>query len=93
MSRYGKFIVSYDISSQRERSRVSKTLAGYGFRVQKSVFECLLTPAGKARLIGELDRLELATGYIYIYQLNNQAKRIGLGKVPLSPDSGYSFIV
>ena len=33
-------LVSYDIVDNRKRYRVSKTLKGYGVRVQKSVFEC-----------------------------------------------------
>ncbi len=93
MSAYGKYIVSYDISNQRERSRVSRLLTGYGFRVQKSVFECLLSPRAKARLIDELDRLELETGFIYIYRVSKVSKRIGLGKVPPSADNDFAFVV
>lgn len=93
MSTYGKYIVSYDITSQRERSRVSKILVGYGFRVQKSVFECLLSPAAKVRLIDELDRLELQTGFIYIYRVSKVSKRVGLGRVPPSADNDFAFVV
>jgi len=38
------FAVCYDLSDDRERRRVDKLLTGFGFRVQKSVFECRLTP-------------------------------------------------
>ena len=93
MSTYGKYIVSYDITSRRERSQVSRILTGYGFRVQKSVFECLLSPAARARLIDELERLKLETGFIYIYRVSKAGKRIGLGKVPPSPDNDFAFVV
>ena len=93
MSSFSRYVVSYDISSQKERSRVSRVLAGYGFRVQKSVFECSLSPGGRARMIGELEQLDLQDGYVYIYHLNKQAERIDLGQVPESLDSGYAFIV
>ena len=93
MSTYGKYIVSYDITSQKERNRVSKVLVGYGFRVQKSVFECLLSAAGKARLIDELSRVELQTGFIYIYRVSKASKRMALGKVPPSPDGDFAFVV
>ena len=93
MSKYSNYVVSYDISNQKERSRVSKTLTGYGFRVQKSVFECLLSPRGKARLIAKLDEFNLKTGYIYIYQINKRTKRVGLGSVPPSADDGFAFVV
>jgi len=93
MSTYGKYIVSYDISSQKERSQVSKILIGYGFRVQKSVFECLLSPAAKIRLIDELGRVDLRTGFIYIYRVSKVSERIELGKVPPSADNDFAFVV
>jgi CRISPR-associated protein Cas2 len=37
-------VVSYDIPDNKRRSRVAKVLEGYGYRVQKSVFECELSP-------------------------------------------------
>ncbi|RLC91992.1 MAG: CRISPR-associated endonuclease Cas2 [Chloroflexi bacterium] len=33
-------VVCYDIPDDRRRTRVGKTLEGFGYRVQKSVFEC-----------------------------------------------------
>ena len=38
------YLVCYDIVNDRRRDRVSRLLEGYGLRVQKSVFECVLTP-------------------------------------------------
>ncbi|MFW0861807.1 MAG: CRISPR-associated endonuclease Cas2 [Dethiobacter sp.] len=43
-------LVCYDIPDDRRRSRVGKILEGYGNRVQKSVFECDLTPKQIQRL-------------------------------------------
>lgn len=34
------YAVVYDISCDKERARVDRTLKDFGFRVQKSVFEC-----------------------------------------------------
>ena len=39
------YLVCYDIVDTNRRNRVSKLLQGYGLRVQKSVFECVLTEA------------------------------------------------
>lgn len=36
-------VVSYDIVDDRRRARLAKHLVNYGVRVQKSVFECILT--------------------------------------------------
>lgn len=38
------YLVCYDIVLDRRRTKVSHILEGYGMRVQKSVFECVLTP-------------------------------------------------
>ncbi|MDU9047763.1 MAG: CRISPR-associated endonuclease Cas2 [Candidatus Electrothrix sp. Rat3] len=93
MSNFSRYVIAYDISNQRERSRVSKTLSGYGFRVQKSVFECSLSTGGKAKLEEELEQLDLQSGYLHIYHLNKQAKRSEIGKAPPSPDNGFAFVV
>ena len=50
-------VAVYDIASNRRRYRVAKTLARFGVRVQKSAFECYLTPGRAARLRRELLRL------------------------------------
>ena len=36
------YVVSYDISDDRRRTRIAKTLLDFGSRVQYSVFECIL---------------------------------------------------
>lgn len=38
------YLICYDIVNNRRRDRVSRLLEGYGLRIQKSVFECVLTP-------------------------------------------------
>jgi CRISPR-associated protein Cas2 len=37
-------VVCYDIPDDRRRTRIGKTLEGFGYRVQKSVFECEVSP-------------------------------------------------
>ena len=57
-------LVAYDVSTetragQRRLRRVAKACEGYGQRVQKSVFECVLTEVQLERLVqrlmGEMD--------------------------------------
>lgn len=50
-------VVSYDIVDDKRRTKVMKTLAGYGRRVQYSVFECEVRPADLARLQERLRQL------------------------------------
>lgn len=43
MEKIKDYLISYDISENRKRSRIGKVLENYGRRVQKSVFSCSLT--------------------------------------------------
>jgi CRISPR-associated protein Cas2 len=51
------WVVCYDIADDRRRSKVMKTLEGFGRHVQESVFECELDEARLLRLEGLLHRL------------------------------------
>ncbi|MCI0396612.1 MAG: CRISPR-associated endonuclease Cas2 [Chloroflexi bacterium] len=35
-----RIVVSYDITSDKRRTKIAKIMEGYGYRVQYSVFEC-----------------------------------------------------
>ncbi len=37
------YLISYDISDEKRLRKMAKLLEDYGYRVQKSVFECFLT--------------------------------------------------
>ena len=50
-------VVSYDITLTRRRTKVMKTLEGYGTRVQYSVFECRLKPKEIDELRRKLKKL------------------------------------
>ena len=50
-------VVSYDISDDRRRTRVMKTLKNYGAHVQYSVFECDLKPQDLKRMQEQVKRL------------------------------------
>ncbi len=90
----GDYTVVYDITSDKERAKVERILKGFGFRVQKSVFECRLDRKGKRELIEKLSKLELKTGFIKVYRLEYSSKRIVIGKIKKpSIDNGYAFII
>ena len=50
-------VVCYDIPDDRRRPRVSNTLKGFGARVQKSVFECDITPKHFEKLKQRLSKI------------------------------------
>lgn len=51
------FVICYDISNDRRRLRLFKTLKRYGMAVQESVFECHLTPEQFVRLRTDVERV------------------------------------
>lgn len=51
------WLVCYDISDDKRRTRIYKTLRGYGDHLQYSVFRCALSPMRLARLRAALEEL------------------------------------
>jgi CRISPR-associated protein Cas2 len=47
-------VVAYDISDDKIRTKLHKTLRRFGDRVQFSVFECTLTPEMFAQMCSEI---------------------------------------
>lgn len=94
MSGVSDYAVVYDITSDAERARVDKALKGFGFRVQKSVFECRLNKKGKEDLIEKLKKLKIETGFIKVYRVEYSSKEIVIGEKKESDiDDGNAFIV
>lgn len=63
-------IIIYDIISNKRRIQLSKLLNAFGFRIQKSAFECLLTREKYKLLIEKLDKYAISEDLIRIYRLN-----------------------
>jgi CRISPR-associated protein Cas2 len=79
-------VVSYDIPNDRRRTKVMKTLEGFGHRVQYSVFECELRPADLEKLKTRLKTLlEKTEDDIRFYDLcdNCQGKVTMLGQAKM----------
>lgn len=79
-------VVSYDIPDDKRRTKVMKTLEGYGRRAQYSVFECELRPADLDRLKARLrDLIDEAQDDVRFYPLceNCLRKTTLLGKAEL----------
>jgi len=82
------------IKKEKERDRIARLLKNYGFRVQKSVFECRLTRKDKRKLIDDLEALEIKTGSIKIYRLEFSWKPRIIGKGgSQSPDDDTVYFV
>ncbi len=85
-------VVAYDISTtdrsgQVRLRKVADICSKYGHRVQKSVFECRLSPSRHMRMIGELqDVINWSQDTISVYHiygdLDDSRMVIGIGEPP-----------
>jgi len=87
-----EYLVCYDISDDRERTRVERILKGYGFRAQKSVFECKLTRSSKILLVNDLKRLNIKTGSLKIYRIYSATRTIVIGKEMIDRDDCFAYV-
>ena len=51
------YVIAYDIPSNRRRTKVHKTLCGFGKWTQYSLFECHLTEKELVALHGKLNKI------------------------------------
>jgi CRISPR-associated protein Cas2 len=84
-----RYVIAYDIEDDRVRDRIADLLAGYGPRVQKSVFECELDGQDLDRLTRRL-KAELERepgGHVRLYRLcaGCLAVSLSVGEAPESP--------
>ena len=87
------FVACYDISDNRERRRMDKLLCGFGFRAQRSVFECHLGKSQKQQLVAAVERLALRTGHLRLYRVYSQVGRRTIGQPAKGDEATYAFTV
>lgn len=81
------YLVSYDVASDRLRSRIARMLEGYGKRVQYSVFECDLSERRYKELYAKLLQLTegMEDGNICVYYIckscEGKKRLIGVPKI------------
>lgn len=52
-----RYIVAYDIESDKRRNKLAKLLEDFGVRLQKSVFECKLTQKELTKLMEQIKEI------------------------------------
>jgi CRISPR-associated protein Cas2 len=88
------YAIVYDISSNRERTKIEKILKNYGFRIQKSVFECRMDKRTKTELIERLEGLDISTGFVKIYKQEYSWKDCIIGtQKKKSIDDDNAFVI
>ena len=66
-------LITYDISSNKQRNKIDKILSSYGDRVNYSVFEIKIKKHDMKKLIAKLKKLMDKDDSIRIYQLTYDA--------------------
>lgn len=86
------YLVAYDISNDRRRTRIHKTLCGFGQWTQYSFFECFLTDKEYITLRHRLDRMiNVREDNIRFYPIcqNCQQKVETIGSLPPAENKLY----
>lgn len=73
-------LIIYDIVENAKRVKLAKMLQGYGFRVQKSAFEAMLTKKKYEKMISELERFVKKEDSIRVYKFFGKGQLKVLGK-------------
>lgn len=90
------YLVCYDITHNRRRSKVAHLLEGYGIRVQKSVFECILEKPQYVLLMRKLEKyLKAEEDQVRFYPMTVHTRRkvLIVGLQPPYRVDDDSFIV
>ena len=87
------YVVAYDASDDRERAHVDRVLAGFGFRAQKSVFECRMSRRTRERLRDALRELYLQSGYVLAWRAAGRERDLAIGQAPAMADLDAAFVV
>lgn len=85
-------VVCYDISSDKNRTILFKTMKKYGLRIQLSVFEGDLTDSQVESMAGEVEGyVDPATDSLRIYMIcstcKGQARTFGKGEISDFPSA------
>lgn len=79
------YLAVYDVTENRERTRLAKVLEAYGIRVQRSAFEVRVTRAQRETLLRQLQQLNISSGWVTFYRIDEAAKRHQVGTPPGNP--------
>lgn len=73
-------LIAYDIISTRKRNKLVKFLQSYGFRIQKSVFEAMISDKLYNKLILEIGAYADEEDSIRVYKILGKSQVMNFGK-------------
>ncbi len=79
------YLIAYDISKDKKRNKIAKSLGALGWRVNYSVFECFLSKSQLKKLVKQTEKtINPKTDSVLIYPLCKscfaRGHKIGLNK-------------
>ena len=87
------YLAAYDISCNRRLRKALCVLRGFASGGQKSVFECFLTPAEKARLVAEISQvINPVEDRFLLLKLAGSKHIRTLGKAVLPQDGSFFYV-
>lgn len=73
-------LIIYDISGNKKRLQLSKLLQGYGFRIQKSAFEAVITKTKYRELLDRLPIFASEEDSIRVYKIFGRGQVLSFGR-------------
>ena len=73
-------LIIYDIAENKTRVKLSKMLLGYGFRIQKSAFEAVITKKKYQELLGRLPAYTSSQDSIKVYKIIAKGQVVPFGR-------------
>lgn len=84
-------LIIYDIIDNKRRLKLSKLLLGYGFRIQKSAFEAVITKKKYKELLERLPAYTTQEDSIKVYKIIGKGQVTSFGRV--AEDESEDIIV
>lgn len=72
-------LIIYDISEDKKRLKLSKLLLGYGFRIQQSAFEAIISKRKYKELLEKIPAFVSAEDSIRVYKIIGKGQVIKFG--------------
>lgn len=73
-------LIIYDITENKTRLKLSKLLPGYGFRIQKSAFEAVMTKKKYKELLEKLPAYTSSLDSIRVYKIIGKGQVVSFGR-------------
>lgn len=73
-------LIIYDIIDNKQRVKLAKFLQGYGFRIQKSAFEAIITKSKYQKLLAGIKNYVGPEDSVKVYKIIGQGQVTSFGK-------------